>query len=42
MAAAVFSAKPGVVISSIKTDRGYHILMVEKFIQAEFTEERYQ
>lgn len=42
MAAAVFSAKPGVVISPLKTDQGYHILMVEKFIQAELTEERYQ
>ena len=42
IAAAVFSAKPGVVISPIKTDRGHHILMVEKFIQAELTEEKYQ
>lgn len=42
VAAAVFSVEPGVVISPIKTDQGYHILMVEKFIQAELTEERYQ
>ena len=42
IAAAVFSAKPGVVISPLKTDEGYHILMVEKFIQAELTEEIYQ
>lgn len=42
IAAAVFSSKPGVVISPIKTAQGYHILMVEKFIQAELTQERFQ
>ncbi|NEQ40700.1 MAG: peptidylprolyl isomerase [Okeania sp. SIO3I5] len=42
IAAAVFSAKPGVVISPIKTAQGYHILMVEKFIQGELTQQRYQ
>ncbi|MGD1806641.1 peptidylprolyl isomerase [Dapis sp. BLCC M126] len=42
IAAAVFSAKAGVVISPIQTGQGYHILMVEKFIQAELTQEKYQ
>ena len=42
IAAAVFSAKPGIVISPIKTAQGCHILMVEKFIQAELTQQRYQ
>lgn len=42
IAVAVFSAKPGEVIRPIETDRGYHLFMVEKFIQAELTPERYQ
>ncbi|MEG4445450.1 peptidylprolyl isomerase [Microcoleus sp. AT9_B5] len=42
IAVAVFSAKPGEVIRPIKTDGGYHLCMVEKFIPAELTPERYQ
>ena len=42
IAVAVFSAKPGEVIRPIETDRGYHLFMVEQFIQAELTPERYQ
>jgi parvulin-like peptidyl-prolyl isomerase len=40
IAAAVFSAKPGEVIRPIKSDRGYHLFVVEKFIPAELTPER--
>ncbi|WP_293124513.1 peptidylprolyl isomerase [Microcoleus sp. bin38.metabat.b11b12b14.051] len=42
IAVAVFSAKPGEVIRPIETERGYHLFMVEKFIPAELTPERYQ
>ncbi|MEG4801495.1 peptidylprolyl isomerase [Microcoleus sp. ARI1-B5] len=42
IAVAVFSAKPGEVIRPIETERGYHLCMVEKFIPAELTPERYQ
>lgn len=42
VAAVVFSAKPGEVIRPIKTDMGYHLFMVEKFIPAELTAERHQ
>ena len=42
MAAVVFSARPGEIMSPIKTDQGYHILMVEEFIPAELTPETYQ
>jgi parvulin-like peptidyl-prolyl isomerase len=42
LAVAVFSAKPGEVIRPIETEAGYHLCMVEKFIPAELTPERYQ
>lgn len=42
IAVAVFSAKPGEVIRPIETERGYHLFMVEKFLPAELTPERYQ
>ena len=42
IAVAVFSAKTGEVIRPIETERGYHLFMVEKFIPAELTPERYQ
>ncbi|MEG3899336.1 MULTISPECIES: peptidylprolyl isomerase [unclassified Microcoleus] len=42
IAVAVFSAKPGEVIRPIETERGYHLCMVEKFLPAELTPERYQ
>ena len=42
IAVAVFSAKPGEVIRPIETERGYHLFMVEQFIPAELTPERYQ
>lgn len=42
LAVAVFGAKPGEVIRPIETEEGYHLCMVEKFIPAELTPERYQ
>ena len=42
MAAAIFSARIGEVIPPIKTDQGYHLLLVEEFIPAELTPESYQ
>lgn len=42
IAAVIFSARLGEIISPIKTDQGYHILMVEEFISAELTPETYQ
>lgn len=42
IAAVVFNAQVGEVIPPVKTDFGYHILMVEEFIPAELTPERYQ
>ena len=42
IAVAVFSAKPGEVIRPIQTDLGYHLFMVEKFLPAELTAERYE
>lgn len=42
IAVAVFSAKPGKAIRPIKTDLGYHLFMVEKFLPAELTAERYE
>jgi parvulin-like peptidyl-prolyl isomerase len=42
IAAAVFNAPPKEVISPIPTTLGYHILMVEAFIPAELTPQRYQ
>jgi parvulin-like peptidyl-prolyl isomerase len=42
IAAAVFNAPPREVISPIQTNVGYHILMVEAFIPAKLTPQRYQ
>ncbi len=42
IAVAVFSAKPGEVIRPIETERGYNLFLVEKFLPAELTPERYQ
>ncbi|ACK67248.1 conserved hypothetical protein [Rippkaea orientalis PCC 8801] len=42
LAAAIFAAQPGEIISPIKIDKQYHILLVEKFISAELTPEIYQ
>ncbi|ACB52020.1 conserved hypothetical protein [Crocosphaera subtropica ATCC 51142] len=33
----IFAAQPKKVITPLKTDQGYHILMVEEFIEAELT-----
>ncbi|WRH67561.1 MAG: peptidylprolyl isomerase [Planktothrix sp. GU0601_MAG3] len=41
-AAIVFGATPGEILSPVKTDQGYHLILVEEFIQAELTPERYQ
>lgn len=42
IAAIVFAAKLGEVIKPLKAEQGYRIFMVEKFIPAELTPERYQ
>jgi parvulin-like peptidyl-prolyl isomerase len=42
IAVAVFSAKPGEVIRPLETERGYNLFLVEKFLPAELTPERYQ
>jgi len=42
IAAVVFGAKLGEVIEPIQTEQGYHIFMVEEFIPAKLTPERYQ
>jgi parvulin-like peptidyl-prolyl isomerase len=42
IAVAVFSAQPGEVIRPIETERGYHLFLVEKFLPAELTPQRYQ
>ena len=42
IAAAVFSAPLGEPIGPLRTEQGYHLLMVEKFIPAQLTPERYQ
>jgi parvulin-like peptidyl-prolyl isomerase len=42
IAAAVFGATLGQLVNPIKTAQGYHLLMVEEFIAAELTPERYQ
>lgn len=41
-AAIVFAATPGEILSPVKTDQGYHLILVEEFIQAELTLERTQ
>lgn len=42
IAALVFGAKLGEVIKPVKTEQGYHLFMVEEFIPAELTSQRYQ
>lgn len=42
IAAVIFGAKIGEVLEPLKTDLGYHLLMVEEFIPAELTPQRYQ
>lgn len=42
IAAAVFGAKLGEVIAPLQTAQGYHLFMVEEFIPAELTPQRYQ
>ena len=42
IAAVVFSAQLGAVIGPVKTDQGYHLLIVEEFIPAELMSERHQ
>jgi parvulin-like peptidyl-prolyl isomerase len=42
LAAVVFSTKAGEVISPLKTEQGHHLLMVEAFIPAQLTPQRYQ
>lgn len=42
IAAVVFRAQPGEVIGPLKMEQGYHLLMVEEFILAELTPEKYQ
>lgn len=39
VAAAIFSAKLGEIVGPLKTDRGYHLFVVEDFIRAELTPE---
>ncbi len=42
IAAIVFTTIPSQLIGPVKTDRGYHLLMVEELIPAELSPERYQ
>ncbi len=42
IAAAVFTAPLGEPIGPLRTEQGYHLLMVEEFIPAQLTPERYQ
>ena len=42
IAAAIFSASIGEVIGPLKTEQGYHLFMIEEFIQAELTPQRRQ
>lgn len=42
IAAVVFSGKLGEVFGPFSTEQGFHLLMVEEFIPAELTPERYQ
>lgn len=42
MAAIIFGAQLGQAIGPLQTEQGYHILMVEEFIPAELTPQRYQ
>lgn len=42
IAAVIFGAKIGEVLEPLKTDLGYHLVMIEEFIPAELTPQRYQ
>ena len=42
VSAIVFSGKTGEVLGPFATEQGYHLLMVEEFIPAQLTPERYQ
>ncbi|MDV2993503.1 MAG: hypothetical protein N4J56_003157 [Chroococcidiopsis sp. SAG 2025] len=42
IAAEVFNAQPGAVVGPLPTEQGCHLLMIEEFISAELTPERYQ
>ncbi len=42
IAAAVFSGRIGEVLNPLSSEQGYHLFMVEEFIPAELTPERYQ
>ena len=42
IAAAIFSASLGEVVGPLKTEQGYHLFMIEEFIQAELTPQRRQ
>lgn len=42
LSSAIFSAKPGEVIPPVKTEQGYHILMIESFIKAQLTPDVYE
>lgn len=42
IAAVVFSAQAGEVVGPLPTEQGHHLVMVQEFIQAELTSERYQ
>lgn len=42
IAAEVFNAQPGAVVGPLQTEQGSHLLMIEEFIPAQLTPERYQ
>lgn len=42
IAAVIFSTQPKQLIPPLKTDQGYHLFMVEEFLPAELTPERYE
>lgn len=42
IATVVFGAQPGAVTEPVRTDQGYHLLLVEEFISAQLTPEIYQ
>lgn len=42
IATVVFNAKPKELMGPLQTEQGYHLLMVEEFIPAELTPQRYQ
>ncbi|NWF58694.1 MAG: peptidylprolyl isomerase [Fischerella sp.] len=42
LAAIAFSTPPKQLIGPVKTEQGYHLLMVEEFIPAELTHQRYE